>query len=70
VLADSCVVELSSEDRESDPMIFTVDGRDSLRIEPGDHIEVRKSTRSFRLLRLEGRSFYEALRQKLGWQGV
>lgn len=70
VLADSCVVELSSEDRESDPMIFTVDGRDSLRIEPGDRIEVRKSSRSFHLLRLEGRSFYEALRQKLGWQGV
>jgi NAD+ kinase len=70
VLSDSCVVDLSSEDRDSDPMIFTVDGRDSVRIEPGDHIEVRKSLRSFHLLRLEGRSFYEALRQKLGWQGV
>lgn len=70
VLSDSCLVELSSEDRDSDPMIFTVDGRDNLRIEPGDHIEVRKSHRSFHLLRLEGRSFYEALRQKLGWQGV
>jgi NAD+ kinase len=70
VLSDSCVVELSSEDRDSDPMIFTVDGRDSVRIEPGDHIEVRKSQRSFHLLRLEGRSFYEALRQKLGWLGV
>ena len=51
-------------------MIFTVDGRDSLRVEPGDGIEVRKSPRSFRLLTLEGRTFYEALRQKLGWQGV
>jgi NAD+ kinase len=70
VLADSSVVELSSEDRECGPMIFTVDGRDSVRIEPGDCIEVRKSSRSFHLLRLEGRSFYEALRQKLGWQGV
>lgn len=70
VLSDSCVVELSSEDRECGPMIFTVDGRDSVRIEPGDHIEVRKSARSFNLLCLEGRSFYKALRQKLGWQGV
>jgi NAD+ kinase len=70
VLADSCIVELSSEDRECGPMIFTVDGRDSVRIEPGDCIEVKKSARSFHLLRLEGRSFYEALRQKLGWQGV
>jgi NAD+ kinase len=70
VLSDACVVELSSEDRECGPMIFTVDGRDSVRIEPGDLIEVRKSEKSFHLLRLEGRSFYEALRQKLGWQGV
>jgi NAD+ kinase len=70
VLSDACVVELSSEDRECGPMIFTVDGRDSVRIEPGDMIEVRKSEKSFHLLRLEGRTFYEALRQKLGWLGV
>jgi len=70
VLPDCSVVTLSSEDPQSEPMLFTVDGRDSVRIEPGDHIEVRKAGRSFHLLRLEDRSFYEALRQKLGWQGV
>jgi NAD+ kinase len=70
VLADSCSVQLSSEDGDTGPMLFTVDGRDSVRIEQGDRIEVRKSKRSFHLLRLEGRLFYEALRQKLGWQGV
>lgn len=70
VLADSCVVELSSDDAETGPMIFTVDGRESIPIEAGDRIEVKKSAHSFQLLRLEGRSFYEALRQKLGWQGV
>lgn len=70
VLPDCCMVELSSEDVQSGSMLFTVDGRDSVRIESGDRIEVRKSVRSFHLLRLEGQSFYEALRQKLGWQGV
>ena len=70
VLADTCVVELSSQDRDCDPMLFTVDGRDSVRIAPGDRIEVQKSARSFHLLRLEGQSFYLALRQKLGWQGL
>lgn len=70
VLSDSCEVELSSEDRDCGPMIFTVDGRDSVRIGLGDHIGIRKSTRGFHLLRLEGSSFYGALRQKLGWQGV
>jgi NAD+ kinase len=70
VLSDSCVVELSSEGQDSEPMLFTVDGRDSVRIVPGDRIEVKKSAKSFHLLRLEGQSFYLALRQKLGWQGL
>jgi NAD+ kinase len=70
VLDDSCLVELAADDDETGPMIFTVDGRESTHIEPGDRIEVRKSERSFHLLRLEGGSFYEGLRQKLGWQGV
>lgn len=70
VLADNSTVELSSEDRESGPMIFTVDGRDNIHIGPGDRIEVKKAARSFHLLRLEGRTFYDALRQKLHWQGV
>ena len=70
VLADNSIVELSSEDRDSGPMIFTVDGRDNIHIGPGDRIEVKKAPRSFHLLRLEGRSFYDALRQKLHLQGV
>jgi NAD+ kinase len=70
VLPDSCTVELASDELETGPMIFTVDGRESMHIEAGDRIEVAKSERSFHLLRLEGVSFYEALRQKLGWQGV
>lgn len=70
VLSDTCMIELSSEDRDSVPMLFTVDGRDNTRIERGDRIEIRKADRSFHLLRLEGHSFYGALRQKLRWQGV
>lgn len=70
VLSDNCTIKLSAEDRESVPMLFTVDGRDNTRIEGGDYIEIRKADRSFHLLRLEGHSFYGALRQKLRWQGV
>lgn len=70
VLSDDSTVELSSRDPECGPMIFTVDGRDNIHIEPGDRVEVKKAARSFLLLRLEGRSFYGALRQKLHWQGV
>lgn len=70
VISDGSAVELSSEDDDCGPMLFTVDGRDSVHVEYGDRIEVCKAARSFHLLRLEGWSFYEALRQKLGWQGM
>ncbi len=70
VLPDCCRIELSSEDPHNGLMLFTVDGRDAVRIGPGDRIRVRKSEKSFKLLRLDGQSFYWALRQKLGWQGV
>ncbi|MEY4244969.1 MAG: hypothetical protein RLZZ245_2554 [Verrucomicrobiota bacterium] len=70
VLSDDSLIEISSEDPESGPMLFTVDGRDNTRINAGGRVEVRKAGHSFHLLRLEGRSFYEALRQKLRWQGV
>lgn len=70
VLPDCRVIELFSDNPTAEPMLFTVDGRDCVQIKPGDHIIVRKSPASFHLLQLEGRSFYEALRQKLGWRGV
>lgn len=70
VVPDCRVIEVHSDNPTGEPMLFTVDGRDCVHIKPGDHIEVWKSTTSFHLLQLEGRSFYEALRQKLGWQGV
>jgi NAD+ kinase len=70
VLSDDVEIEISPEHADDCALIFTVDGRDTTRIDPGDRVVVKKSSRSFHLLRLEGTSFYEALRQKLGWQGV
>jgi NAD+ kinase len=70
VLSDDVEIEISPERTDDGPMLFTVDGRDTTRIDPGDRVIVKKAERSFYLLRLGGTSFYEALRQKLGWQGV
>ena len=50
-------------------MQFTVDGRDCLTIERPARVVVRKAARYLHLLRLEGHSFYEALREKLNWRG-
>lgn len=70
VLSDDVTIEIAPESGDDGQMLFTVDGRDTTRIDPGDKVIVKKADRSFHLLRLEGTSFYEALRQKLGWQGV
>jgi NAD+ kinase len=48
---------------------FSVDGQVSQSIQPGDEIEVRKSERSCSLINLPGHSYYDVLRQKLGWRG-
>ncbi|MES2997553.1 MAG: NAD(+)/NADH kinase [Verrucomicrobiota bacterium] len=70
VIADDCAVELCAKEEDAGPMLFTVDGRDTLRVDSTCRIIVRKSPRKFHLLRLEGRTFYQALRTKLGWQGI
>jgi NAD+ kinase len=70
VVSDDVIITLSPEDRDMSPMLFTVDGRDNMRIDAGDFVEIRKARRSFHLLRLEEHSFYEALRRKLHWQGI
>ena len=70
VLSDGAVVEIAPDGAVSEPMLFTVDGRDTTRLEPGDRIEIRRADRVLRLLVLEDRSFYDALREKLRWQGL
>jgi NAD+ kinase len=70
VLSDQAVVRLAPESAETSPMLFTADGRDTTRIEPGDWIEIRKAPQVLHLLMLEDHSFYQALRQKLRWQGL
>lgn len=69
VIDDASEVEIIPEGSGDEPMFFTVDGRDIVQIFAGSRIQVKKSNRSFHLLRLKNRSFYEALRQKLGWRG-
>ncbi|HVJ44918.1 MAG TPA: NAD(+)/NADH kinase [Luteolibacter sp.] len=69
VISDDSVIVLSSDGTENF-MLFTVDGRDNTHIGPGDRIEVKRSPRSFHLLKPKAGSFYEALRQKLRWQGL
>jgi NAD+ kinase len=69
VVADSAEIELTPNGGSSEPMLFTVDGRDCLAIEDSARILIRKAPGVLPLVRLEGHSFYETLRQKLHWHG-
>lgn len=67
VMSDSSTVELAPADDAECPMLFTVDGRETIEIYQGDRVRVEQAGHALPLLRLEGRNFYSTLRQKLGW---
>jgi NAD+ kinase len=49
--------------------LLTADGQVQTALSAGDVVAFRRSARSVRLLRLDGGSFFETLRQKLHWSG-
>lgn len=69
VVDDGVKVELAPDGEMDGPMSFTVDGRNGVEFHEGDRIEIEKAPNELHLVRLAGRSFYEALRQKLNWRG-
>ena len=50
-------------------IFLTADGQVQIPLFAGNKIQVRKSTKSVRLLRLPNSSFFQTLRQKLNWSG-
>ena len=67
VLTDSSVVELKSVDSSETPTLFSVDGRHPVEVMHGGKIIVEKADHKLNIIRLEGRSFFSTLRQKLHW---
>lgn len=67
VISDTSIVELAPAKDAECPMLFTVDGREVVEISHGYRIRVERAGHALPLLRLEGHTFYETLRQKLGW---
>lgn len=67
VLSEDSVIDLLPSGRTDEPILFSVDGRDILRLEQGSNVRVTKHSQCLNLVRLPGHSFYETLRHKLGW---
>lgn len=49
--------------------ILSADGQVQTQLAAGDTVDIRRSRRGVRLLRLAGSTFFETLRQKLHWSG-
>ena len=69
VLEDNSVVEVAAKGRHPDAVLFTVDGRDVLRLGSESVVRIEKASTPLQLVRLPEHSFYETLRGKLGWSG-
>lgn len=69
VVGENSIIELSPAGDGEEPILFSVDGRDILRIEKDSVVRVSCHEVHLRLVRLPGHSFYETLRKKLHWHG-
>lgn len=67
VLTDESVVELVSAESSETMTLFSVDGRSPVEVAYGGRITVEKADHQLNLIRLEDRSFFSTLRQKLHW---
>lgn len=52
---------------EKKPIVLTIDGQITVNLRRGDVIRVRKSSRSFNMIRMRGHNYYRMLRKKLSW---
>lgn len=52
---------------EKKPIVLTIDGQVTLNLKKDDVIRVRKSRRTFRMIRMAGHNYYKVLRKKLNW---
>lgn len=69
IVGDRSLIEIVPSPGQDD-ISLTLDGQQSLHLEPNDRIRVTKSSSTLPLALLPGMSFFEVLRQKLKWSGT
>lgn len=67
VISDSSVVEIELVNTESGNASVAVDGHVRKELQGDEKISVRRSDLSVEFVRIDGHSFFNALRHKLGW---
>lgn len=64
---DRIMIEIGRRRKtQKEEAMVTFDGRSAQELETGDRIEIHKAQETTQLIRLKGRSFYQALQNKIG----
>ena len=69
VLPPDAEITVRAEDGPEE-LLVTVDGQVGTRFANGDVLHIRRATKSVRLVRFPGATFFSRLRHKLGWGGL
>jgi len=68
IVAESSLIEVEANERDY-PVYLSMDGRESVRLETGAVVAIRKSKTTLQLAALPNVSFFSVVRQKLKWSG-
>jgi NAD+ kinase len=62
-------LEIEVEENQKTGVALTVDGQETVPLQPGDRVAIRRAARKALIVRSQRRGFYEVLRTKLHWAG-
>ena len=66
VVPDRSVIEITLESPEEE-VFLTLDGQEGLSLSHGDRVRIEVANEPVRLIKVAERTFYDSLREKLGW---
>lgn len=66
VVPDQSVIEITLESPEEE-VFLTLDGQEGLSLGHGDRVRIEVAKEPVRLIKVVERTFYDSLREKLGW---
>jgi NAD+ kinase len=68
IVSQDSIIEVEATEKDY-PVYLSIDGRDSVRLDKGAVVSVRKAAKTLPLAVMPGVSFFSVVRQKLKWSG-
>jgi NAD+ kinase len=68
IVSENALIEVEAIEKEY-PVFLTVDGREPIRMDVGQVVQIRKAKKTLPLAALPDVSFFSVVRQKLKWSG-